>query len=33
LSFFFPFFFPIPPVPSQTAANHPSQLSPLLNTS
>jgi hypothetical protein len=27
------FFFPIPPVPSQTAANHPSQLSPLLNTS
>jgi hypothetical protein len=33
LSFFFSFFFPIPPVPSQTAANHPSQLSPLLNTS
>jgi len=32
-SFFFPFFFPIPPLPSQTAANHPSQLSPLLNTS
>ena len=32
-SFFFPFFFPIPPLPSQTAANHPSQLSTLLNTS
>jgi hypothetical protein len=32
-SFLFPFFFPIPPLPFQTAANHPSQLSPLLNTS
>ena len=32
-SFFFPFFFPIPPLPCQTAANHPSQLSHLLNTS
>jgi len=27
------FFFPIPPLPSQTAANHPSQLSTILNTS
>jgi len=27
------FFFPIPPLPSQTAANHPSQLSTILNIS
>jgi len=32
-SFFFPFFFHILPLTSQTAANHPSQLSPFLNTS
>jgi len=29
----FSFFFPIPPLPSQTTANHPSQLSTILNTS
>ena len=28
LFLYFSFFFPIPPLPSQTAANHPSQLSP-----
>jgi len=28
LFLYFSFFFPIPPLPSQTVANHPSQLSP-----
>jgi len=32
-SHYFSFFFLIPPLPSQTVANHPSQLSPLLNIS